>query len=125
MYGVNSNTDGFGVFGRNTADGLVGWLAGDGDAVHAEAPNPRTALRVNGKATFSRSGIVTVPATKRSAKKTGVPLTASSLVFATIQQDRPGVYVEAAVPSVAGSSFTIYLNRTVASATKVAWFVLG
>src|SRR5262245_15632671 len=72
-----------------------------------------TALKVEGKATFSRSGIATVPAGKRSIKKSGVPLSASSMVLATIQVDRVGIYVEAAVPNVAGSSFTIDLNKVV------------
>lgn len=57
-------------------------------------------------------------------KKSSIVLSAASFVLATIQQDRVGVYVEAAVPSAAGNSFTIYLNKTVASATRVAWLVL-
>ena len=125
VYGVNTNSDGWGVFGRNEPGGLLGWLAGAGVAVHGEAPWPTLALRVIGRVGFTRSGVVTVSAGKRSVKKTGIPLAASSLVLATIQQDRVGVYVEAAVPSVAGSYFTIYLNKNVASATRVAWFVLG
>ena len=53
---------------------------------------------------------------------TGVPLTASSLVLATVQTNN-GVYVTAAVPNVPGSSFTIYINRKAPSNTPVGWFI--
>jgi hypothetical protein len=33
--------------------------------------------------------------------------------------------VRAAVPSVSGSSFTVYLNKAVPASTKVAWFVVN
>jgi len=33
------------------------------------------------------------------------------------------VYVTAAVPNVAGSSFTVYLSKAVTAATTVGWFI--
>jgi hypothetical protein len=45
--------------------------------------------------------------------------------MATLQQHTTGVYVLAAVPSVSGSSFTVYLSKVVTAATKVAWFVVN
>ena len=57
--------------------------------------------------------------------KTGVALTAASLVLATLQQNRAGVFVQAAVPDVSRSSFTIHLNKAVSASTKVAWFVVN
>jgi hypothetical protein len=45
-------------------------------------------------------------------------------VLATMQQRRPGIHIEAVVPDPANDRFRIYLNKPVASATKVAWFVI-
>jgi hypothetical protein len=41
-----------------------------------------------------------------------------------MQYPRSGVYIAAAVPNVDTDSITIYLNKAVTYATKVAWFVL-
>jgi hypothetical protein len=84
-----------------------------------------TALAVQGPAVFSRSGILTVAAGQSSATKTGVALTSSSLVLATMQQDRTGVYVRSAVPNAAASSFTIHLSKAVTVSTSVAWFLVN
>jgi hypothetical protein len=59
-----------------------------------------------GTTTFSRSGVLTVAAGTSKVAKTGVALTAASLILATLQQDVAGVWVRSAVPNVAGSSFT-------------------
>jgi hypothetical protein len=48
-------------------------------------------------------------------------VTASSLVFAVLAQNRSGRYVRAAVPE--SGKFTIYLNQNVSSDTKVSWIV--
>ncbi len=74
---------------------------------------------------FSRSGILAARAGRCSATQVGVPLTAASLVLATLQQNQAGVLVQAAVPNVAGSSFTVHLSKTVPARTKVAWFIVG
>ncbi len=60
---------------------------------------------------------------KSTATQTGVALSAASLVLATLQQDRSGVYVRSAVPNVAASSFTVHLSKAVTASTSVAWFV--
>ena len=52
-------------------------------------------------------------------------LTSASLVLATMQQDRAGVYVRSAVPNAATSSFTINLSKAVTASTSVAWFVVN
>jgi hypothetical protein len=70
-----------------------------------------TALNVQGPAVFSRSGVLTIAAGKSSATQTGVALTSASLVLATLQQDRSGVWVRSAVPNVTGSSFTVHLSK--------------
>ncbi len=115
---------GIGVAG----DGRVG-VAGttrDGTGVSAVARElSGTALRVRGRARFSRSGTVTIKAGRRTARK-GVPALASdSLVMATIQDRRVGVHIEAAVVCASRDYFTIHLNKVVRRDTRVAWFVLG
>jgi hypothetical protein len=55
-----------------------------------------------------------------------VPLTASSLILATVQNSA-GVWVASAVPNVPGSSFTINLNAApgIGHTAQVAWFVVN
>jgi hypothetical protein len=112
-----------GAGGGNGVDGRA--ISATGAGVLAENTAGGTALRVTGPAVFSRSGVLAVGAGKSSVSKTGVALTAASLVLATLQQDRAGVWVRSAVPSVAGSSFTINLNKAVSASTTVAWFIVN
>ena len=51
--------------------------------------------------------------------------TTASLVLATLQDNRAGIFVQAAVPNISGSSFTIHLSKAVSANTKVAWFVVN
>jgi len=106
---------------------------GLGDGVHGEAQfaigvkaSGKVALKVNGSAVFDRSGVVTVAAGHSTATKTGIALTAASLVLATIQGNVAGVFVQG-VTRVTGSSgsFTIHLNKTVSKSVKVAWFAVN
>jgi len=99
--------------------------AAGGIGVLAENTAGGTALKAAGPAVFSRSGILTVAAGKSSATQAGVALTAASLVLATLQQDRSGVWVRSAVPDVAASSFTIHLSKAVTASARVAWFVVN
>src|SRR5712691_11914633 len=116
VLGIAAGT-GAGVTGQATAAGGVGVLAQN------TAGGP--ALKATGRAIFSRSGVLTVAAGSSTVTKTGVALTAASLVLATLQQDVPGVWVRSAVPNVAGSSFTVHLSKAVSAATKLAWFVVN
>jgi hypothetical protein len=79
---------------------------------------------MNGVASFSRSGIVIVPLGASSATVRGVELTGNSFVVATLQENFPGLFVRAAVPSAAARSIAVYLNRGAPQAARVAWFVL-
>ena len=83
------------------------------------------ALEVNGRAFFSRSGKLTIPARSVSVVQTGVALTSDSLVLATLQQNIKGVWVKAAVPDVAKNSFEIFLNRKPKQSVTVAWFIVN
>jgi hypothetical protein len=93
--------------------------------VRAENTKGGNALQVSGKAAFSRSGILTIAAGSSSGTVMGVALTSASLVLATLQQDRAGAWVRSAVPNIAGSSFTVHLNKTVTASTSAAWFVVN
>ena len=67
---------------------------------------------------------MTVPVGSDQATQTGLDLTSASLVLATMQDDRSGNFVRAAVPSVGTISFTVLLNKKVATPTKVGWMVV-
>lgn len=84
-------------------------------------------LQVEGAATFSRSGRATIKAAKTTVTVTGVALTAASLVLANLQNSLPGVFVEAVVPKVSGSSFEILLSQAVPTGktAKIGWFVVN
>jgi hypothetical protein len=113
---------GVGVHGVGGSAGVFGW-SDAGIGVHAQGGG--TALRVDGKATFSRSGRLTLTAGQSSIAKTGLLLSRYSLVLAVLQTNRPGIYVRAVVANPSTSSFRVYLNTAVPGTTNVAWFVLN
>jgi hypothetical protein len=125
VYGQN-DLSGFGVAGR--AAGGVGTLgdSANGTGVWASSQNA-TALKVTGKAQFSRSGVATVAGTSAAPKKSvrvSLPITAKSMMTALLQKFVAGVYVVAAVPNVTGGYFTIYLNKAVTTSVgPIAWIV--
>ena len=129
-----------GAFAENLATGTKAYL-GDATAgvlavvpsapglfgVVARAGTAATALSVEGKAKFNRSGRASVAA-GRTFVDVVVPggLSSSSLVLATPLLSRAGVYVQAAVPNPATGRIRIQLNKVASSssATPVAWFVI-
>ena len=120
VWGANEGT-GPGVRGSSGTTG-----AGSGIGVLAEAGAAGTALSVSGKAKFSRSGIASIAAKKKSAVVTGVPLTTASAILLTLQNN-VAVNVHGAIPNVAGSKFTINLSAAVPAGktAKVAWFIVN
>jgi hypothetical protein len=81
------------------------------------------ALTVQGKATFSRSGIVTIPHGTDFLTVALAGVTIASMILATSQQNK-GVYVRAAVPGT--GSFTIRLTGNAPTGgLRVAYFVLN
>lgn len=92
-------------------------------AVYARGDGATTALRVQGKAVFSRSGRTSVGAGASSRVVTMAGVTTASLVLVTLQTRRTGVYVAAAVP--AAGKFTVYLNKAVTATTYFAYMVLN
>lgn len=123
------SSDGTGVLPVARAHtGVMGVASTTGTGVHAESPSGN-ALRVEGKASFSRSGRASV-AKRRSYVDVSVAggLTSSASVLATLQTLRSGVYVAAVrtnFPS-AGKA-RIYLNKvaSLTATSPVAWFVFG
>jgi hypothetical protein len=151
-YGVaGRSTAGIGVFGQalGAADGVDGLAAnsccsavyglntgaGNGVAGRADtgtgvlaASTGGIGLKVDGKAQFSRAGTATVTGTtaapKSSIRINNVALSFKSLVFTTPQKNVGGVWIQSAVPNVAGSSVTIYLNKAVTVSYPIAWFIV-
>jgi hypothetical protein len=129
IQGVGGGPDGGGggVLGQSaTSTGVHGkTTAATAPGVLAENTGGGPALQVSGPAVFSRSGVMTISAGSSSVIKRNVPMTAESLVLATLQDHVPGVWVASAVPGADGQSFTVYLNVAVKARTRVGWFVVG
>jgi hypothetical protein len=86
-----------------------------------------TALEVEGTASFSQSGTLTVPAGQSSYTISFVGLTKSSFVLATLQNYVSGLAVAAAVPDATANTIEIYLTEAVPTGKSavVCWFVLN
>jgi hypothetical protein len=124
VYGQTNANNASGVYGQNigTGNGVRG-LAPAGTGVLAESDNG-TALQVNGKAGFSRSGIATVQASSKNVTVNNVALTSSSFILATVQ-DETNVAVKAVVRNLASNSFKIVLTKATTVNTPVGWFVVN
>ena len=91
-----------------------------GIAVYAQAGDAGArALRVDGRAEFTRSGRLTMASGTSSKKVTLAGCTSSTLIMAVMASNRTGRWVRAVVPTT--GSFTIYLNGTLPSNTNIAW----
>jgi hypothetical protein len=121
--GTTGNAAGTGVIGQGTkgATGVEG-ESDTGTGVLAKSTSG-DALKVVGKVAFSRSGLATVAAGKKSVPVTLAGVTTSSLIIATLQTAAGAIAVANAIP--ASGSFTINLTAAPTSAVKVAWFVIG
>jgi hypothetical protein len=103
-----------GVVGLGMGASAVGVLAREGAGA-------ASALRVIGRARFSRSGRATVRAGRSARKVTMAKVTAQSLVLAVLAKDVPGRSVRAVVAR--DGSFTIHLNGPVSAETPVTFIV--
>ena len=142
FHGVEGDSSGDAVFGQSTGgNGVLGLSFGAGKAgVKGDAGSNSgigvlatnggnggaTALKATGKTSFSRSGKLTVTAGTSSATKSPINLTSNSMVFATIQGNQAGVYVQG-VTQVTGTSgsFTIHLSKNTTANLPVAWFIVN
>lgn len=118
--GVSSGPAGTGVIGNGSGSGTGGYFTTD----------TGTALRVNGRTRFSRSGRASVPKSRSYIDITvpGGLSTTTSSVLATIQTYRSGVAVAGVrlnYPS-AGKA-RIYLTKiaSTTATTPIGWFVIG
>ena len=100
-------------------------------------------LRVAGPATFTgavtlppestleklalpnTSGVVTLGKAAASVVIPKAPVVAGTLVVATLQKHVKGLWIEAAVPAVAGKKITIHFNKRAPRGTKVAWVLVN
>jgi hypothetical protein len=118
--GISFGTGKAGVLGQPNSASAIGVMATNGGNGGA------TALKATGKTSFSRSGKLVVPSGSSSATKSPINLGSTSLVFATIQGNQAGVYVQG-VTQVAGTSgsFTIHLSKNTTANLPVAWFIVN
>ncbi|HJP88087.1 MAG TPA: hypothetical protein VJ850_03525 [Candidatus Limnocylindrales bacterium] len=127
VYGeANQDATARGVSGKSTLGQAVRGETTTGVGVQAVATTG-IALAATGKVTMNRSGKVTIPINVTSIDVT-VPggLSGTPLVFATLQYSRSGVWVTGARPNWPSTGkIRIYLNKGLATATPVAWMVLG
>jgi hypothetical protein len=120
--GVSAETGVWGIAEASAQSVAVRGSSDSGTGVLAES-NSGAALKVSGKAQFSRSGRKTISAGKSSLKVPMAGVTTASYVVATLQTKRTGVYVIAAVP--AAGSLTIYLNKAVPATTAIGYLVIN
>ncbi len=135
VHGEHSNPlTGIAVLGANTGAKTGGAIGTPSAGVFAEAPLDvdHVALAVSGRVAFLKcSGVLTIAKNTSSVSVPYAALTAGgaglspSMVLATLQTNRAGIYIQAAVASPASGKITIYLNKKVTAATKVAYFILG
>ena len=55
----------------------------------------------------------------------GVTLTSTSIVLATLQTDDSTIGVASVAPNVSKSEFTIHLTKDVTKSVSVGWFVVN
>jgi hypothetical protein len=115
--------------GTGPAVRATGKLIPSGGAV--TVPGNAAALDVHGKASFTRSGLATIPA-GASSIIVGVPggLTAASHILATLQTRFPSgaqPQIQSAVPDLTTGRIRIYLMAAVPAAhtVKIGWLVFG
>jgi hypothetical protein len=107
---------------------LVATADSTGPAVVITNSGTGAALEVTGLVHFSRSGsaVVNGSTSKHLGKVTvtGVPVTATTRVLATLQTFVSGVGVAAVVIDVPASSFTIHLTKSVSVNATVEWLLI-
>jgi hypothetical protein len=110
---------GVGIAGQGASIGVRG--VGNEVGVHAQAGTPGgLGLKVVGRAAFSLSGTLTIPAGKASGTSAGaLPIHSGSVVVAVVKYGPGGAWVRKVRPF--DGRFTVYLNKAFASPTIVSW----
>jgi hypothetical protein len=119
-------TNGRGMVGSsNAGQGVLGQtVTGIGIRAYC-GNNTGVALNVTGRASFSRSGKLTIGATSTSVTKTAIGLTSSSFILVTLQTNVAGLYVQSVVTNPGASSFVIRLNKAPGISVSVAWLAVN
>jgi hypothetical protein len=121
--GVNAVGGATGVYAVSDYGTGVRALTYDGTAVEATTAVPQGyAGRMNGAVAFSRSGRATVRAGTDRVTVAVPDVRPGTSVLATLQQDRPGVAVAAAVPDPGRDTVLLVLTRRATADTTVAWW---
>jgi len=134
VFGLANNSGASGVYGQNNGDGYgVAGRAANGNGVLGDSANGTgvwanssagLALRVTGRANFSRSGVVVVQAGHTSAIVTGMQLSGSSFVLATLQNNNGNVALKNAVPIPQYGAIQLNLTAAPTANVIVGWLVL-
>jgi hypothetical protein len=129
VYGSTAATFGVGVRGDATQGGIG--VVGTTDAGHAmyalSGPNG-TALTVEGRAIFTRSGLADIPVSSRSGTVTpGFDLTVNSRILCTLDSNQSGLFLHRVAMNITANTFKIVLSASVATGryAKVAWIIFG
>lgn len=111
---VDANQGGgaYGIFAQSVHGTAIWATSGQG-----------TALKVDGKARFSHSGVVSIPAGHKAMTFSKPGISDGDVILATIQRPQSGVSIEGAQAS--NGSFTITLSKAPASAISIGWLQLG
>jgi hypothetical protein len=120
--GIEGYAVGFPGRPASNAVGVFGHSA-HGTGVFADAGSGGTALHVNGRATFSRSGRLTLSSGTSSMSKSVAGLTSTSLVFAVVQTGDSHAWVRKVAP--ASGKFTVFMNKAMTGSVVVAWIAFG
>jgi len=131
--GHTTRAGGYGVYGLAQADGangVTGIATKTGVGVLAQGQPTGTALRVEGKARFTRSGKASLAANKTSVDLDLGSLggiSSASLCFANLAIYKSGVWVTAVRPNwPTAGKMRIYINKVASttSSTAISWLVL-
>ena len=127
--GIAGSGDEVGVFAEYAGSGPTAGgaaLSADGNSVVGVRTTGSPALDVQGKALFSRSGVVSMPAGGSTITLTPAGgITSASIVFAVLTQNRSGVWVRAVTKNATSGTLTIHLNKAVGPATNIGWFIVN
>ncbi|HEY6570858.1 MAG TPA: hypothetical protein VIZ22_11225 [Candidatus Limnocylindrales bacterium] len=111
------DSTGVGVYGFAGASDIPNPPTGIG--VYARAgTNSQLALRVQGRAKFSRSGRVSMRGATKTVHVSGISRT-GTLVVATLQTNVSGLHVTSVVPAT--NAFKIHLSRSPGKSVSVGW----
>ena len=127
--GYAPSIQGIGVRGFTEYGTGVHAYAWAGLALLAEAGHPTAnALRVQGRASFSTSGLSSVAVGKTSKIiGAGSDLAAGSRILCTLESNQAGLAIQRVTKNTTTDQFTVFLNKAVAAGkiAKIAWFVFG